>query len=170
MEPTSLGLTSTDISMLQFLATVVGGAFALYLLMRANKEKRQFTILNIFDKVYGDTDMVAVLYAADKNQGLKKLGEKLDLKNPETVRLEKETDKILRYFDFIGALLKSGQLKEKDLAPFAYELDVVLFHPTINRYIEHLRTTGVNLANLAYLIKYLCKIYPHRTAARISVG
>jgi hypothetical protein len=159
-------LSVTDITaLIQILLTVIGGGYALFLLSRNNNEKRQNYILHIFDKLYNDEDILQVLYAVDKNYGLEGLGDKVIImkENPaydykEKVLLEKEVDKTLRYLDFIGVLLNSGQLKKKDLAPFRYELKKILNNSILSDYIGYLDLIGANFENLKYLRQEIKKL------------
>lgn len=145
------------ISSLQLLATCLGGLFAVLLLRQSNKEKKLSFISNIFERLYDDESIVKVLYAADKDEGLEEIKQKVLLHIESKVELEMEVDKTLRYLDYVGSLVKGKYLSAKDLTPFKYEICVVLNNEDIMGYWEHLNTIKITFNNLDYLKVQLCE-------------
>ena len=80
--------------------TVLGGFYALYLLWKSNKEKKNRYILDILDRLYNDIEIRTIIYAVDSGKDVEeiKFGGKL----------EKEADKTIRYFDYLGYLQKKA--------------------------------------------------------------
>lgn len=173
METTVLGLNSTDISLIQLLTTFVGGVFALYLFFISNKEKRKANeekmianeekrianiekkkvfLLSIYEKLFEDDEIRAVIYATDKNLGLDELKEKAEGNRIGIAKLEKETDKTLMYFEFIAQLVNDNLLSLIDLTPFRYELHEVLTNKVILAYKSYQERIKVSFDNLNWLL------------------
>ncbi|UKT66021.1 hypothetical protein [Pedobacter mucosus] len=149
---TFLNLTEVDIQLLQLLATVIGGLFALLLLNKSNQDKRLTHLLSIFNKLYNDPDIAKALYAIDKRIGLNELAAKQITDKYNVASLEMETDKLLKYLDFVGALLKAKKIKCKDLEPFGYEFKIIKENTDLIAYRKYLKTIDVKLNNLDYLL------------------
>jgi hypothetical protein len=144
--PCLLGATfmspETTISLIQLICTIFGGLFALFLFWQSNREKRQSFVATLYDKLYNDAEIRALLYALDKEKGLEEI-------KPNKA-LEQAADKTLRFLDFVGGLLKNGTLRPRDIASFRYEVNLVSLGP-LQEYITHLRENGVHLDNIDYV-------------------
>jgi hypothetical protein len=126
---------------IQLTFTVLGGGYALFLFYQSNKEKRNQLVLDIYNGIYNDEDIRKLLYTVDS-------GDTSEIKFQG--ELERETDKTLRYFDFIGHLIKDKSLSKKDVAPFKYEIGRILKNNDVIEYIEWLERIGIELKNLKY--------------------
>ncbi|QPH40574.1 hypothetical protein [Pedobacter endophyticus] len=146
-------LNSVNIALLELIATVIGGLFALLLLYRGNQDKKLTQLLNIYDRLYSDPDIAKALYAIDKGSGLEELASKQVSEKYHVAALEMETDKLLKYLDFIGALVKTKKLSLKDLKPFSYELSIINDNVQLTAYRNYLSSIKVNLNNLHYLLE-----------------
>ena len=132
--------------------TILGGGYALFQLVKSNKEKKTAFIFSIFNRIYDDKEISSVLYAADKNEGLDELQKKVLNKDIKTAFLEKETDKTLHFLNYIGRLIKDNHIDKKDLTTFTYEIKTILENEIIRDYISYLKSIKVNLDNLKYLV------------------
>lgn len=128
---------------LQLLFIATGGLYALYLLRQSVREKRNKMILDILDRFFGDLEIKKILYSVD--QGLDtneiKFGGKL----------EQQADKTIKYLDYIGRLIKQGELKRKDIGTFKYEIKRILNSSPVQEYIIWLKNIGVSLEHLNQL-------------------
>lgn len=135
------------LTVVQIILTVVGGGYALLTYRKDILERRTNTIFSIYTKLYDDPSISRALYAIDKNIDLEELRMKvkeLPSSNQSTysiVKLEKELDKTLQYFNYIGLLVKNNHLKLDDLGVFKYHLDQLFKCPVVIDYrifLEHL--------------------------------
>ncbi|THF53016.1 hypothetical protein E6C50_02065 [Flavobacterium supellecticarium] len=141
--------------LLQFVCALAAGGFALYLFYISNKERRRSFMFNIFEKLYNDHEIRDVLYAVDKRRGFEALEEKLNNKTIDEVPLERALDKTLRYFDFVGSLVRQKLLDKSDIQSMKLEISEVVNYPTIKRYIDYHIEIGINYNDLFYLKKIL---------------
>ncbi len=145
------------LSIAQLFVATFGGAFAIFLYKKSLEEKRQAFIFSIYEKLYCDVEIRDILYIVDKNGNeLNELQRKIaDSDTPKIVQFEKELDKTLRYFDYIGNIFKNGYLTKKDLKMFEYELKTILSYPIVKQYLNYLNEINVNLTGLEEIEKYL---------------
>lgn len=122
---------------IQILFTTTAGIFALFLFRQSNKEKRNKYVSDILNKFYGDTDIRTIIYSVDSGKNTKEI--------KFGGQFEQQADKTIQYFDYLGYLIKEGELKPKDLRPFKYEIKRVFNNETVQEYIEWLKTIGVTL-------------------------
>lgn len=120
--------------------TVLGGLYALYLLRQSNKEKRNQFVLDILNRLYNDNEIRMIIYSVDSGQNLDEIRYQ--------GKLEQQVDKTIQYFDYIGYLIKEGNLKLNDIRPFKYEINRILNNTKVIEYINWLRSIGVALDNL----------------------
>lgn len=120
----------------------IAGCYALYLLRQRNRIKRKEFVLKIYDALHNDKEIEEVIYKVDSN-------ETSEIKYKGT--LERQADKTLRYFDFIGQLIKDKHLKPHDIEGFKYEIKRVLFNKDVRDYILWLKSINVNLDNLKFM-------------------
>lgn len=104
---------SLTLAIAQVLFTLIAGVYAIFLFHKANKEKRDRFILEIYDRFYGDHEIREVLYYVDRNENLGKIGFKMEL--------ERQADKTIKFLDFIGHQLKQKQIRTRDINSFIYE-------------------------------------------------
>ena len=78
MNSDTLQLYGNYISIVQLLATIVGGSFAYYLFTRSIKEKKKEFIISIYDRLYNNPEIQEILYAADTKTGLDDLRIKVE--------------------------------------------------------------------------------------------
>jgi hypothetical protein len=125
---------------IQLLFIVFGGLYALYLLRQSNRDKRNKFVLDIIDRFFDDNEIKTILYSVDQGRDIDeiKFGGKL----------EHPADKTIKYIDYLGRLLKQGDLKQKDIVTFRYEIKRILESKGVQNYIEWLLLIGVNLDNL----------------------
>lgn len=123
--------------------TVIAGFYALILFQQTRREKRNQFILDILNRIHNDNEVRTIIYKVDRKEDLNEIR--------YLGRLEKEADKTIQYFDYIGFLIKEGNLKSTDIEPFRYEINRVISNETVKKYIKHLRDIGVPLDNLCYL-------------------
>lgn len=140
---------------IQLAFTILAGLYALLLLRQSNKEKRRKYIADILDRFYNDYEMRTIIYAIDGGRNINEIR--------FGGQLEQQADKIIKYLDYIGYLLKEGSLKIKDIKPFHYEINRILNNNAVKKYIEWLLTIGVTLENLNYLL-----IESSKTSNRLS--
>jgi len=127
--------------LIQLIFTLLGGGYALYLLYQSNKEKRNQLVLEIYNRLYQDLDIRKIIYTVDS-------GDSSEIRFQG--KLEKEADKTLRYFDFIGHLIKDKSLTKEDVSPFKYEIGRVLKNQHVKEYVDWLETIGIDFENLRY--------------------
>ena len=128
---------------IQILFTMTAGIFALFLFKQSNKEKRNKYVADILNRFYSDNEIRTIIYSVDSGKNIKEI--------KFGGQLEQQADKTIQYFDYIGYLIKEGNLKPRDTRPFKYEINRVLNNKTIQGYIDWLKTIGVTLDNLVYL-------------------
>ena len=128
---------------IQLIFAICAGIYALYLFRESNKEKRNAFVLEILNKLYNDSEIRTLIYSVDTNT------------NVDEIRyrgaLEQQADKTIQYFDYIGYLIKNGNLKLDDIKPFKYQISRILNNGNVKNYIKWLREIGVTLDNLKYL-------------------
>ena len=136
--------TPSWIDIIQIIFTLFGGGYALFLFYQSNKEKRNKLVIDIYNQVYQDEDIRKIIYTVDSGDSskIKYLGE-----------LEKEADKTLRYFDFVGRLIKDKSLTKQDVLPFKYEIGRVLNNYNVKEYIKWLESIGIDFEYLEYCPK-----------------
>jgi len=137
-------MCSTNIDwkdLIQLIFTIAGGGYALFLFYQSNKEKRNQLVLDIYNGIYNDEDIRKILYTVDSKDSseIRFQGE-----------LEREADKTLRYFDFVGHLIKDKSLSKSDVSPFKYEIGRILKNKDVKEYIKWLEQIGIELNNLKY--------------------
>jgi hypothetical protein len=128
---------------IQLTFTLVGGIYALYLLRQSHKDKRNQYVVEILNRLYNDKEIRAIIYCVDSGRNVNEIrygGE-----------LEQEADKTIQYFDYVGYLIKEGNLKSEDIKPFEYEITRILTNEVVCTYIDWLRGIGVALQHLSYL-------------------
>lgn len=99
----------------------------------------------VLNKIYNDHEVRTILYSVDTGRDVKEIRFQ--------GQLEKEADKTIRYFDYIGYQLKQRNIKQKDIEPFRYEIDRILINKQVEEYVQWLRAIGVKLEYLGYLHK-----------------
>ena len=125
--------------------TIAAGIYVLYLFRQSNREKRSKHVYDIINWFYSDNEIRTIIYTVDSGHNVKEIKFK--------GLLELQADKTIKYFDYIGYLIKEGDLKQKDIRPLKYEIDRVLNKGTVQEDINWLRKIGVPLENLKYLKK-----------------
>jgi hypothetical protein len=154
MEPFSI---ENWISLSQTILTIIGGAYALYNYRQATADKRTELIFNIYTKLYDDSSINKALYAIDKNQDLEEIQMKVRETPPEdgssfkTVKLEKDLDKMLQYFNYLGLLVRNNRLETKDLEAFKYHIEQLFDCKVVTEYRTYLALQGLKLDNLDWL-------------------
>lgn len=128
---------------IQLVFAVVAGCYALYLFRQSRREKRNQFILEILNKIHNDEEVRTIIYEIDRGKDLSGIRYKGSL--------EKQADKIIQYFDYIGFLIKEGNIKQSDIRPFRYQINKVLTNEEVKIYIKKLKNNGVSLDNLKYL-------------------
>ncbi len=128
---------------IQLIFAICAGIYALYLFRESNKEKRNSFVLEILNRLYNDAEIRLIIYSVDTHNNIDQI------KFQGT--LEQQADKTLQYFDYIGYLVKNGNLKLNDIKPFRYQIERVLNNDNVKRYIKWLKGLGVSLENLEYL-------------------
>lgn len=128
---------------IQISFTVTAGLFALFLFRQSNKEKRNKYVYDILNRFYSDNEVRIIIYSVDSGQNVQEI--------KFMGKLEQQADKTIKYFDYIGYLIKEGDLKQNDISPFKYEINRVLNDKTVQEYIDWLKKIGVPLDNLKYL-------------------
>jgi hypothetical protein len=159
--------TNADkIAFLQLLGSLVAGVFALYLFWLTVKEKRQMFRISMYDRIYGNPDVIKVFYRVDKEPIIESIEHKVDaaLSNSDVnksfylAEFEKEVDTTLKYLDFIGFTYKRGDIKYVDLEPFEYELKNFLEHQSIRKYLNYLKSShGLKFNGLDFLIEKMSR-------------
>lgn len=133
-----IGCSITD--WIQLIFMLFAGIWAIYLLNKSNREKRNKLLLDILDRFMGDKDIKLILYSVDCGHDI------------EEIRfggtLEQPADKTIKYIDYLGHLLKKNDLKESDISVFRYEIKRILNSPAVQEYISWLKRIGVSLENL----------------------
>lgn len=130
---------------IQLIFEMIAGIYALILYRQSQKENRNKFILEILNRIYNDDDVRTIIYAVDRGEnvnGIVHLGQ-----------LEKQADKTIKLFDYIGFLIKEGNIKSTDIKLFRYEINRVLSNTTVINYIDWLKRVGVPLDNLDYIAK-----------------
>jgi hypothetical protein len=122
---------------------VIAGVYALYLYRQSRREKRNQFILDLLDRIHNDDEVRKIIYSVDRGEHLHEIKHR--------GQLEKEADKTIQYFDYIGFLIKEGNINAADIKPFSYEIRRVLTNRSVKEYIDWLRGIGVPLDNLDYL-------------------
>lgn len=122
---------------LQLLFIINGGIYALYLLRQSNQDKRNKLVLEILDRFFGDSDVKTILYSVDQGRDIEQIrfGGSLEL----------QADKTIKYIDYLGRLLKQGNLKKNDMDTFKYEIKRILESQAVQEYINWLKSIGVTL-------------------------
>lgn len=128
---------------LQLAFTILGGLYALYLLRQSHKDKRNQYVIEILNRLYNDKEIRTIIYSVDSGRNVNEIR--------FGGQLEQQADKTIQYFDYIGYLIKEGNLKLNDIRPFRYEINRILNNGTVQEYINWLRTIGVTLEHLNYL-------------------
>ena len=128
---------------IQLVFTIFGGLYALYLLRQSHKDRRNQYVVEILNRLYNDKEIRTIIYTVDSGR------------NVNEIRFggifEQQADKTIRYFDYIGYLIKEDNLKFTDIRPFRYEINRILNNVRVREYIDWLRTIGVTLEHLKYL-------------------
>ena len=124
---------------------VLAGIYALYLFRQSNREKRNQYVSDILNRFYNDTEIRTIIYAVDSGRNVNEI--------KFGGQYEQQADKTIKYLDYVGHLLKEGNLKQNDIKPFRYEIGRILKNGTVEKYINWLIQIGVSLENLDYLKK-----------------
>lgn len=130
---------------IQLIFSLIGGLYALYLFQRSIRDKRNQYVQEVLNGIYNDLEVRKVLYSVDTGT------------ETDEIRfggqLEKEADKTIRYFDYVGYLIKQGNIRRTDIEPFEYEINRILHNPIVLEYISWLRGIGVRLDYLQFLTR-----------------
>ena len=151
--------TDNWINILGLLATLAGGLYALVIYIGATNDKKTELIFNIYTKLYDDHDISKALYAIDKKQDLDEILLKSstirssDQSSFTTVKLEKEVDKLLQYYNYLGLLVKKRNLRLKDLEAFEYHINQMFENNIITSYRRYLANEGLKLDEINWLKK-----------------
>ena len=128
---------------MQIFFTLIAGCYALYLLNQNNRLRRKQYIFELYNTLHNDDEIMQIIYSVDKNRETNEIR--------FNGKLEKQADKTLRYFDFIGLLIKDRDLIPHDIIAFQYVINRVLKNEDVKKYIKWLEGINVNLDNLKYL-------------------
>src|SRR5689334_17247333 len=82
--------------------TVIAGLYALYLLRKSSKEKRNQYVVEILNRLYNDREIRTIIYAVDSGENIQEIR--------YLGNLEQQADKTIQYFDYIGYLIKENNL------------------------------------------------------------
>lgn len=120
------------VSLLGFMATVVGLCFAVRQLRQSATEQRAQFLLSLTERYFADSDTRKFYYKIDYNDFV------FDLGSFSGSDQERWLDQLIYTFDTIGHMVRIGAISSSEASIFAFQASRVLNNPEVKKYLNWL--------------------------------